>query len=145
MKVTGTYTFEASQQAVWDTLQSPEVLASCIPGCDRFEPEGEGQYDVAMQVGIGPIRGAYTAKISLTEQKAPDFYRMAVKGSGSGGTFNGEGSVTLSEENGTTSVAVDGDVHVTGVVARVGQRLMGSAAKTMLERFFSCMGSKIVS
>jgi len=143
VNVTATYQFEANQQKVWDTLQSPEILSSCIPGCERFEPEGDGRYDVAMRVGIGPIQGAYTAKITLSEQKPPDSFRMAVKGSGAGGTFDGSGVLTISETGGTCTVAVDGEVHVTGVVARVGQRLLGSAAKTMLDKFFGCIGSKI--
>lgn len=143
MRITGTYSFQANKQAVWDTLQSPDMLSACLPGCEGFKADGLGQYRVDMQVAIGPIGGNYTAKIFITDQNAPDSYRMTVSGSGSGGTFNGDGSVSLSDDNDGTAVAVDGEVQVTGVAARVGQRLLGSAAKTMLERFFSCMNDNL--
>ena len=115
----------------------------CIPGCERFETTESGQYSVEMQVGIGPIGGNYTAKILITDQNAPDSYRMIVNGSGSGGTFTGDGSLFLADQNDGTSVTVEGEIQVTGVVARVGQRLLGSAAKTMLERFFSCLNNNL--
>ena len=40
MDITGSYTFNASSDRVWDLLMNPDVIASCIPGCDRFEPDG---------------------------------------------------------------------------------------------------------
>jgi len=143
VQIEGTYAFKAKRQAVWDAFQSPKSLTSCIPGCERFEPDGEGGYDVSMKVSIGPITGAYRAKITLSEQQAPSSFKMAVRGSGTGGTIAGEGMLTLAEKDGGTEVTVRGDAQVGGVVARVGQRLLGSASKSLLDKFFSCIASKI--
>ncbi|PYQ77706.1 MAG: carbon monoxide dehydrogenase, partial [Acidobacteria bacterium] len=41
MDVSGSYTFNASRERVWALLIDPAVLSSCVPGCDRFEPDGE--------------------------------------------------------------------------------------------------------
>ena len=43
----------------------------------------------------------------------------------------------------TTRVTVDADSQVGGAAARVGQRLMGSVAKTTMDRFFSCLQEQI--
>ena len=59
MKVTGSYTFDADVQTVWDSMLSPDVLSGCIPGCDRFDPSGDDSYDVEMTVRIASIRGSY--------------------------------------------------------------------------------------
>ena len=40
MDITGSYTFEAPTERVWGSLMDPAVIASCIPGCDRFDPKG---------------------------------------------------------------------------------------------------------
>ena len=40
-------------------------------------------------------------------------------------------------------VKVAGDVFVTGIVARVGQRLLGSTSKMMMNQFFGCIQSQI--
>ena len=59
------------------------------------------------------------------------------------GTARGEAVFRLSEANGETTVAVEADAQVTGMVARVGQRLMGSASKMLMNQFFDCMKSRI--
>jgi carbon monoxide dehydrogenase subunit G len=40
-------------------------------------------------------------------------------------------------------VDVSGAVHIGGPIARVGQRLIGSASRMMLDRFFACLRSKV--
>jgi carbon monoxide dehydrogenase subunit G len=43
----------------------------------------------------------------------------------------------------TTIVDVRATVQAGGAIARVGQRLMGSVSKMMLDRFFACLQSKL--
>jgi carbon monoxide dehydrogenase subunit G len=117
----------------------PQVLAGCIPGCQGLEPTGEGEYQAVINVGVGPVRGRYNAKVMLRDQEPPKSYRLVIEGSGSIGFANGEARVTLVEEDGRTTVSVDSDAQVGGTVARVGQRMMGSVAKGMLDRFFGCL------
>ena len=40
-------------------------------------------------------------------------------------------------------MSVVGDAQVTGVIARVGQRLMGNASRVLMNQFFNCLKSKI--
>ena len=70
-------------------------------------------------------------------------YRMVVTGSGRGGSVQGSGDLSFSENNGKTTVDIVGDSQVTGVVARVGQRLIGGATRMMMNQFFDCLRSKI--
>jgi hypothetical protein len=139
MKVSGTYQFDAPAKKVWDTLMDPKTLSDCIPGCDGFNSTGPDQYQAVVNVGIGPVRGRYNAKFALLDQQPPTSYRLSVEGSGPAGFVNGSASVILAEGGGKTSVQVDGDAQVGGTVARVGQRLMGSVAKGLMDRFFGCL------
>ncbi len=139
MNVIGTYLFNIPAAQVWDHLMDPQVLAGCIPGCQGLEPTGEGEYQAVINVGVGPVRGRYNAKVMLQDQEPPKSYRLVIEGSGSIGFANGEAQVTLVEEDGRTTVSVDSDAQVGGTVARVGQRMMGSVAKGMLDRFFGCL------
>jgi carbon monoxide dehydrogenase subunit G len=44
MDITGTYTFNARIDRVWNILMDPQEISSCIPGCEAFEPLGEDRY-----------------------------------------------------------------------------------------------------
>ena len=68
---------------------------------------------------------------------------MLVQGAGVRTDMNGEGNVALSADNPTTTtLTFDGDVNVTGILARVGQRMMGTVAKQQIDRLFQCLSAK---
>ena len=47
--------------------------------------------------------------------------------------------ISLSEDGGLTTVSVDGDGQAGGLLARVGQRMMESVGRNMMDRFFNCL------
>jgi carbon monoxide dehydrogenase subunit G len=143
MKVEGSYSFKAGRERVWEMLQNPDVLVTCIPGCDGFTDLGEDSYDIQIKAKVGPITGAYTGRLSVSEKSPPDSYKLLVEGGGAMGTARGEAVLRLSESDGETTVEVEADAQVTGMVARVGQRFMGSASKMLMNQFFECMKSRI--
>ena len=143
MKVQGSYTFDADIRTVWDSLLSPDTLAGCIPGCDDIRPTGEDAYEIALTVRVAALSGAYKGSVSIEDKRHLESYRMVVSGSGRGGTVRGAGDLRFSESGGKTTVEVAGDTQVTGVVARVGQRLLGGASRMMMNQFFDCLKTKI--
>ena len=143
MKVEGSYRFDAARESVWDALLNPDTLAACVPGCQKLEPTGEDAYEIALNVGVGAIRGAYQGTVTVAAKSHPDSYRMLVEGRGAGGTVRGDVLLTFSSSQDGTVVTLVGDVQVTGVVTRVGQRLMGSASRMLMNQFFDCMKSRI--
>ena len=143
MEISGLYTFNAPPDRVWDLLMNPAVLSSCIPGCDRFEPEGEDRYNVTLTVALAAITGTYNGTVVLTEKIPLTSYRLLVEGQGRPGFVKGSSAVTLKAEGATTIVEVTAGVQTGGPIARVGQRLIGGVAKMMLDRFFACLQSKL--
>ena len=139
MKITGSYQFNSHAAKVWDVLTNPKNLEQCIPGCEELKSQGDGVYLAVLTVAVGPIRGKYNAKITMQDQVVHQSYRLLAEGSGSSGFINGEALITLVEEGAETTVQVDGDSQVGGPIARVGQRMMGSVAKMMMDRFFYCL------
>jgi carbon monoxide dehydrogenase subunit G len=136
MKITASYDFDEAAPTVWAVLTDPDTLARCIPGCEGLNPVGNDEYQAVLTVGVGPIRGRYDAKISMLDQVPHQSYRLAVQGIGGGGFVSGEAVITLVEHGGKTTVTVDSESQAGGPVARVGQRLMESVAKMMMDRFF---------
>ena len=143
MKVQNTYEFNAPLEKVWDALQSPEILSNCIPGCEKFDPEGENSYLLSMRVKVAAVTGKYSGKVSIKDITFPKQYTMEVEGKGSGGTVKATGVLSFSENGGITAVDVEGEARVSGIVARVGQRILGGASKMLMNQFFTCLTSKI--
>ena len=145
MELSADYRFDQPPAVVWDALMDPAVLAGCIPGCRSIEPDGPNRYRADVAIRVGPISGQYTATVALSELNPPHSYTMAIEGSGNLGFASGVARIMLtpaSDREGTI-VHVDADSQVGGAVARVGQRMMGSVAKGMLDRFFNCLAQSV--
>jgi uncharacterized protein len=143
MEISGSYTFNAPPDRVWQLLMDPAILAACIPGCERFEPDGEDRYIVALTVGLAAITGSYTGTVVLVDKIAPTSYRLVVEGQGRPGFVKGSSAIALRADRMTTAVDVTGTVQTGGPIARLGQRLIGGVARMMLDRFFACLQGKL--
>ena len=148
MDITGTYTFAAPPETVWSLMMDPVAIASCIPGCERLEPDGVDRYKAAIAIGMAAITGKYEGIVTIADKVAPTSYTLMVEGQGRPGFVKGTVTIALREavsESGAANTIVDvnGTAQTGGTIARLGQRLIGSAAKMMMDRFFACMRSKI--
>ena len=139
MKLTGSYEINASRETVWHTITQPESLQGCIPGCQRLEDVGDGNYEAAISAQFGPVRGSFNAKVSIRDWNPHESYRLVVSANGAPGFVNGEAFITLTEDGGVTTVNVDGDGQAGGLLARVGQRMMENVSRSMMDRFFGCL------
>lgn len=124
-------------------MMDPEQIASCIPGCNRLEPDGIDRYKAAITIGMAAITGNYDGIVTISDKVEPSSYRLAVEGQGRPGFVKGEVAITLRADGGNTIVDVAGTAQTGGTIARLGQRIVASAAKMMQDRFFACMSSKL--
>ncbi|MCU1381672.1 MAG: hypothetical protein JWL71_369 [Acidobacteria bacterium] len=143
MELSGSYLFNAPPDRVWALLMDPAVLSSCIPGCETFEPDGDGRYNVTLTVGLAAITGTYQGTVMLTDMIPETSYGLVVEGQGRPGFVKGRSAVVLRAEGAATAVDVSASVQTGGTIARLGQRLIGGVAKMMLDRFFQCLQSKL--
>ena len=144
MKLTGSYEIAAPPETVWSVLTEPASLKGCIPGCQRLDDVGDGNYEASISAALGPVRGNFNAKVSIRDWNPHKSYRMIVSANGTPGFINGEAFVTLTENGGVTTVTVDGDGQAGGLIARVGQRMMESVSRNMMDRFFGCLAEAAV-
>ena len=139
MDVNSSYHFDAPVARVWEVLLDPDVIARCLPGCEKLTPLGDDQYEAIISVGVGAVRGSYTARITVADQVPMCSYRLVVEGTGAPGFVRGVANISLEDQGERTLVKVDGEAQVGGTVARVGQRLIGNVNRMMMDRFFTCL------
>jgi uncharacterized protein len=142
MEVIATYTFNAPPDAVWALLTDPQIIAGCLPGCEKLEPLGDDRYRADLSVAVAAVSGQYSGTVAMLDKQPPKSYRLQVEGSGKAGFIKGGASIELVPDGATTIVNVKGDAQVGGLMARVGQRLLGSVNKMMMDRFFACLMEK---
>ena len=145
MKIEGTYHIDADPKRVWEGLMSPELLARCIPGCQQMDQTGEGAYAVKLKAGVGAVSGTYTGSVKIYDVDEPHSFRMSGEGKRAGSSAAGTGLITITPENGGTRLDVEGEARVTGIIARVGQRLIGSASRVLMDQFFNAAKSALES
>jgi uncharacterized protein len=142
VELTARYVFPAPAARVWELLMDPQVIASCLPGSEQFESIGEDQYRVVLRAGVAAITGSFEGTVVIAEKQPPVSYRLIVEARGRSGFIKGESMMKLADDPEGVAVEVAATAHVGGLIAQVGQRLLGATAKMMMDRFFRCMLQK---
>src|SRR3972149_5437194 len=115
MKIEGSYDFPAPRPKVWAALLDPTRLAAAMAGCEKLEAVGGGEYRAT------PKRG----------------------GGAGEGFVRGAAALELAEVQGGTRLSYSADVQIGGLIASVGQRMLGGVAKMILDDFFSRVSEPI--
>jgi hypothetical protein len=143
MQLKAQYSFDAPVARVWDLLMDPQAIASCLPGCQEFKPVGDDRYRVVVTAGVAAITGSFSGTVAIVDKHPHVSYRLLVEGNGVPGFAKGESVITLMPGDVAVVVDVDATMTVGGLVAQVGQRLLGATARMMMDRFFKCLQSKV--
>jgi carbon monoxide dehydrogenase subunit G len=143
MDLTGSYSFPAPPERVWQLLMDPSAIAGCIPGCESLEADGEDRYRARLTVALAAITGTYDGTVVISDKVPYDSYTLGVEGQGKPGFVKGVAKITLRPEGGSTTLNLAAALDAGGPIARVGQRLIGSVAKMMQDRFFACLKTKL--
>ena len=143
MQISGTYRVNASPDLVWARLMDPAIIATCIPGCNALEPDGDNRFRANLTVALAAIAGTYDGTVTLSDLVPGASYRLTAEGQGRPGFIKGDSLVSLLPDGSATIIHVNATLHIGGTIARLGQRLIGSVSQMMMDRFFGCLQSKV--
>ena len=142
MKIEGRLPFNAPPETVWKLLLDPEVMARCIPGCQELKEVGPDEYSARLKVGVGPVSGAYSGRIRITEQQPTSRYVMAVDATGAQGFVKGSGEIVLEPVGTATAVVYRCDLEVGGPLMSVGHRMLEGVGTFLVKQMFSRLQSQ---
>ncbi len=135
MKLQGEYVFNGPREEVWELVRDPEVLATALPGTKSLNQVSENEYEGEMNVRVGPVAGAFSGRVAVSDEVPPESYTLTVNGRGKPGFAKGTGHVQLIDQgDGTTLMKYEGEVQIGGRIASVGQRLIDTASKSMIRQ-----------
>jgi carbon monoxide dehydrogenase subunit G len=140
MKVEGEHLFKGPPQQVWDLFRDTDVMAAALPGTEKMESVGDNKYEAIMNVRVGPVTGEFSGNLVISNEKFPESYTMTVDGRGKPGFLKGSGDITLLDqgESGTLMKYV-GEVQIGGKLAGVGQRLIDTVSKSIINQAFETL------
>jgi len=143
MKLEGSYEVKAPREKVWSAFLDPETLRKAIPGCEKLEMIGPDEYKATLKIGVAAVKGTFEGKVRLSDKKPSDSYRLAAEGSGGPGFVRADTLISLADIDGGTRVSYTADVQVGGLIAGVGQRMLGGVSKMMADQFFNRMSEQL--
>jgi len=137
------YHLKIEQGEAWSAIRDPDVLAEILPNCTALEPLGDNKYTAQINVKIGPVRSRFRSTLEKFDIKEPDGYKFRVHGDGTKGSISGTGEIQLHPNEDGTSFRFIAEGHVTGIIARVGQRFIEAAGKKLMDQAFNNLKEKI--
>jgi carbon monoxide dehydrogenase subunit G len=144
LEITGEFRLKGTRQEAWDVLNDPKRLERAIPGTDRLILETPDHYRAEMSVGMGIIRGRFKGSVVVEDKVEPESYRMTIEGKGGAGWMKGSGDLKMTESGESeTMVRVVGEATVGGMLGRVGQKMVGNVANSLMKQFFENIDKEI--
>ncbi len=144
MQINGTYRLNAPTDVVWKMLMDPEVLEKVTPGIKKLEPLEEDVYNAISEVKIGPVRGSFEGKLSVKDKIEQQRCVLVVDQKSKSGNVVAEiGMQFVAQEDGKTQIAYTGEAKLSGMLARMGQRIMSGVVSTLSKQFFQAFEKEL--
>lgn len=144
MEITGEYRIPAPQQRVWDALNDPAVLKSCIAGCQQLERIADNEFAAIVATKVGPVSATFRGSVNLSELQPPDGYTLVGQGQGGAAGFaRMKARVGLKPDAGATVLTYAAQAEIGGKLASVGSRLVQSVARKNADDFFSAFARQL--
>jgi len=146
VRIEGEYIFSGPREEVWEVVRDPEVLATAFPGTQSLNKVSESEYEVTMDLRVGPVAGVFAGRIVVSDEVPPESCALTVEGKGAPGFATGAGHIQLlAQEDGTTLMKYEGEMQIGGKLASVGQRLLDTASKSIIRQGLETLNQALLA
>lgn len=146
MNLKGTHTLPISREQLWTLLMDPDFLAKVTPGVTRLESTGEDSYEAIAEIKMGPVKGAFSGDLKVKDKEEPASFVLEVSQKSKIGNVSAIinlGLEAMDEQQ--TSLSFDGKAKLSGLLARMGQRVLSGVASTLTKQFFAALEEEVSS
>jgi carbon monoxide dehydrogenase subunit G len=144
MQLAGKHTLNAPPSLVWNILMDPDILARIVPGITRLERISDNSFKAIVEIKMGPVSGSFTGNLLMEEIQEEKEFTLKVQQSSKIGNANAAIKISLVPTvESSTEVAFDGDVKLSGLLATMGQRVLGGVSNTLTKQFFTNMEKEL--
>lgn len=142
MIISGHHKFNESPSTLWKMLNDPDVLVKITPGIKSLEPTGNGsdEYIAISEIRIGPVRGSFEGTLALRDKVENTRTSVVIDQKSKIGNVSAEITLILeAESDNTTTIKYEGNAKLSGMLASMGQRIVGGVVSTLSKQFFTSL------
>ncbi len=144
MQLTGTHVLNAPPSRIWALLMDTDTLARIVPGVKKLERLDAHSFKSTLGVKLGPVSASFAGNLHMEDVVQDKGFTLKVQQNSKVGNASAAiqiGLVPVGDHQ--TEVAFDGDVKLSGMLASMGQRLIGGVANTLSKQFFQNMEKEL--
>ena len=146
MELNGSQKVNATPATLWNMLMDTDTLSKIVPGISRLEKTGDHTYKSVLDIKVGPVGGSFTGNLQMEDIVEQKGFTLKVHQSSSVGNANAVIKIELVPVGADeTEVAFGGGVKVTGLLASMGQRMLGSLFNVLTKQFFANLDRELTS
>ncbi|GCE48643.1 carbon monoxide dehydrogenase subunit G [Thermosporothrix hazakensis] len=146
MQFQGSRKLNASPDAVFQALLSPEKLKNSIPGCEHAEYVDEGdsrQIKLIVTPNLPGLKGAYKVLVQPADVVQPSHLVYIAEPSSSIGSIKARCTIDLTNDAGGTLLNYDAQATLSGSLGAIPEMIVKPAVKSALEHFFKNLEKQI--
>ena len=144
MQLKGTYVLQASANTIWDKLMDSDTLAEITPGISELQKVEEDKYLAIANIKMGPVDGSFQGNLEIAEKNEPNSFILKIKQNSKIGNAAADVTINIKELSAEqTEVSFNGKVKLSGLLARMGQRVLSGVANALSKQFFKALEKNI--
>lgn len=146
MLITTRFELGAPIDAAWAYLLDVQKVAACVPGGSVTQVIDDHTYEGKIEVRVGAIALGYKGRVTLEVDEPSKSVVIKAQGLESRGRGGASATSTakLTPNGNGTSVEMNTDLAVTGIVAQFGRSgIMQEVAQRLAQRFANCIDQQL--
>ncbi|MDB5992367.1 MAG: carbon monoxide dehydrogenase [Herbaspirillum sp.] len=144
MEFSGEYRIPAKVQLVWEALNDPAALRTCIAGCKQLDKISDTEFSAIVSAKVGPVSATFRGNVVLSDLDPPNGYTLTGQGQGGAAGFaRMSAQVALTAEGDQTLLKYVAKAEIGGKLASVGSRLVQVVAKKNADDFFAAFARQL--
>lgn len=124
MHIEGDFRVRSSASRVYAFFLDPVAFTNCLDDPHSFRALDADHFEGTVTTGVAFIRGTFRVRGSYGARTPPTELHVHLQGSGMGSGLDADLALTLGEVSGETTLHWQGEVHLSGPVATIGERMV---------------------
>ena len=147
MRLQGSTHINASRDKTYRYFTDAAFVADCAPGVQGLEViEPDKKFKINAGIGFGAVKVTFDTFVEFLDKKPIDSATIKANGKASGSNADVTAELHFSDGvSGGTDLNWTADALISGAIASVAMRLLGSVTQKLSSQFFECAKSKIES